>query len=155
MAATGLQFIDYIKVDTQGSELDILKGAGEYLKTARCIDIEVEFNPIYEGQCLFWEVDAYLRSNGFMLWRMQNMVHYSYDAERIALNEPNMAHFDNAAQEIRAFGGQLFWADVRYIHSSILFGKYSEENCQLERDLVLFEVLGMPDIKQHIQSNQK
>lgn len=157
MAATGLQSIEYIKVDTQGSELDILKGAGEYLKTARCIDIEVEFNPIYEGQCLFWEVDAYLRSNGFMLWRMQNMVHYSYDAERIVLNEPNMAHFDNAAQEILAFGGQLFWADARYVHSSVLFGKYSEESWQLEQDLVLFEVLGMPDIKQHIQrqSNQK
>lgn len=155
METMGLQSVDYIKVDTQGSELDILKGAGEYLQTARCIDIEVEFNPIYEGQCLFWEVDAYLRSKGFMLWRMKNMVHYSYGTEQIVLNEPNMAHFDDARQEIKAFGGQLFWADACYIHSSIVFGKNIDEDRQLERDMILFEALGMPDIKHYMQKYKK
>lgn len=148
----GLRSLDYIKIDTQGSELEILRGAGDYLLTTRCLDIEVEFNPIYEGQSLFWETDSYLRSKGFVIWRLSNLVHYSRSGELLELNDTNTVCFDeNVRQEAKAFGGQLFWADARYVNSSIFSGNPVPKNAEFDRDLVLFEALGMHDVERHIQ----
>jgi FkbM family methyltransferase len=58
---------NFIKLDTQGSELEILEGAGECLDSVIGIEIEVEFAPVYQGQPLFPEVDTFLRSKGFEL----------------------------------------------------------------------------------------
>ncbi len=141
--------IDYIKIDTQGSELEILKGAEDLLDSVRCIDIEVEFNPIYEGQTLFGETDTYLRSKGFMLWRLSNLVHYALGGEPLPLEEPNTMCFDRHRLEIQAYGGQLFWADARYIHSDVL-KSCNEGAAQAQRDGILFTALGMHDVVDHI-----
>ena len=53
--------VDFIKLDTQGSELDILHGAGSLLDNCSGLQLEVMFSPLYEGQPLFADVDAYLR----------------------------------------------------------------------------------------------
>ena len=143
--------IDYIKIDTQGSELEIIKSADDFLHLTRCIDIEVEFNPIYEGQSLFGETDTYLRSKGFMLWRLSNLVHYSLSGEALPIDEPNTVHFDNHhRQELQAYGGQLFWADAKYIHSDV-FKKCNVGSVQTQRDTMLFKTLGMSDIVDHIE----
>lgn len=58
--------IDYIKLDTQGSELDILQGAVRTLAdTVIGIEVEVEFVPVYENQPLFPDVAAFLRDHAF------------------------------------------------------------------------------------------
>jgi len=59
---------DFIKLDTQGSELEILKGAEESLKTTTCIECEVEFEEVYDGQGLFCDIHAFLLARGFTLW---------------------------------------------------------------------------------------
>lgn len=115
------QAIDYLKLDTQGSELEILQGGDSLVQTARCIDIEVEFNPLYEGQTLFGETDTYLRSKGFVLWRLSSLVHYSLGGDRLPMPDNNTVCFDtNVRQEAQAFGGQLFWTDARYVHRDVL-----------------------------------
>ena len=143
--------IDYIKIDTQGSELEILKSADDFLHLTRCIDIEVEFNPIYEGQSLFGETDTYLRSKGFMLWRLSNLVHYSLGGKSLPIDESNTVCFDNNHRQVlQAFGGQLFWADAKYIHSDV-FKKCNVGSVQTQRDTMLFKALGMSDIVDHIE----
>jgi FkbM family methyltransferase len=57
--------VDFLKLDTQGSELDILRGATETLRDVFAIDVEVEFQPLYQAQPLFGEVDRHLRGCGF------------------------------------------------------------------------------------------
>jgi FkbM family methyltransferase len=58
--------IDFIKLDTQGSELDILRGAEDALNEPMIgIEVEVEFLAIYEEQPLFSEVAAYLAARSF------------------------------------------------------------------------------------------
>ncbi len=57
--------IDFIKLDTQGSELDILKGGLNALKYAFGVEVEVEFLKLYEGQPLFRDVDGFLDARGF------------------------------------------------------------------------------------------
>lgn len=142
--------IDYIKIDTQGSELEILKAGEELLKAVRCVDIEVEFNPIYEGQALFFEVDGYLRSLGFQLWRLPHLVHYSQDGVSPSLNAVNTISFDSNRQDTEVRGGQLFWADARYVHLSVLTGRDGDP-LRLYRDVTLFSALGMLDVLAAIQ----
>lgn len=65
----GIRSIDFIELDTQGSELDILKGAEKFLRDSVLgLRIEVEFSPIYKDQPLFSDVDAFVRSCGFVLF---------------------------------------------------------------------------------------
>jgi FkbM family methyltransferase len=58
---------DLLKLDTQGSELEILRTAGRTLADTSLVEVETEFFPIYKGQPLFADVDTLLRSSGFEL----------------------------------------------------------------------------------------
>lgn len=142
--------IDYIKVDTQGTELEILKGGENIINTTRFIDIEVEFNPIYEGQTLFGETDVYLRSKGFVLWRLSNLIHYSLGGKPLPVPGGTSVVFDtNTRYEVEGIGGQLFWADARYIHKDVLVGR-RRDSTRFLRDSALFSALGMVDIIDHM-----
>lgn len=66
-----VEAIDFIKIDTQGSELSILKGAIQILPTVIGIEIEVELNPIYKDQPIFSEVDIFIRNLGFELMELE------------------------------------------------------------------------------------
>ncbi len=58
--------LDFLKLDTQGSELDILRGAENTIAGGLFgIEIEVEFAPIYVGQPLFPDVCGHLGEKGF------------------------------------------------------------------------------------------
>ncbi len=58
-----LETLDFIKLDTQGSELPIMQGGRKLLKESIIgIEVEVEFSPMYEGQPLFADVDGWIRS---------------------------------------------------------------------------------------------
>jgi FkbM family methyltransferase len=56
---------DLLKLDVQGSELDILKGSKEILKDTCVVYLEVEHSMLYEMQPLHSEIDIYLREAGF------------------------------------------------------------------------------------------
>jgi FkbM family methyltransferase len=60
-------FIDFLKLDTQGNEFQILNSAQDLLKSGRVgvICCEVAYFPIYKGQGYFSEIDLLLRSCGF------------------------------------------------------------------------------------------
>jgi len=56
--------IDFIKLDVQGAELDILKGGKIFLENNLVgAEIEVEFQPLYKDQPLFSDLDVYMRNN--------------------------------------------------------------------------------------------
>ncbi len=63
---------DYLKLDVQGAEAKVLAGARTCLNSVLAVHTEVEFVPVYEGQPLFGDIDAILRSRGFMLHRLLN-----------------------------------------------------------------------------------
>lgn len=59
---------DFLKLDTQGCDLDILKGAAEIVDSFLFgVEVEVEFAPIYQNQPLFSDIDVFLRNHGFQL----------------------------------------------------------------------------------------
>ncbi len=57
--------IDLIWMDLQGAELLALESAGALLERTRYVYTEVSHRPIYQGQCLFDDVDAFLKARGF------------------------------------------------------------------------------------------
>lgn len=58
-------FIDRVKIDTQGSEYEILQGMGKYIDIVKEIEVEVEFVELYHDQKLFEDIDSFLSSKGF------------------------------------------------------------------------------------------
>ena len=61
--------VDFIKMDVEGSEVDIIVGGGKRtLQSVFGIEVEVWFNEIYQGQPLFSDVDFALREKGFRLF---------------------------------------------------------------------------------------
>ena len=68
---------DFLSLDTQGSELDILKGAEITLNNCVGLQLEVSFAELYEGQPLFSDIDAFLRSKGFVFIRFEGFQEYA------------------------------------------------------------------------------
>ncbi len=60
--------VDFVKLDTQGSELSILKGGQQRLMPKIFgAQIEVEFLELYSNQSLFHDVHMFMHQNGFQL----------------------------------------------------------------------------------------
>jgi FkbM family methyltransferase len=63
----GIDAVDLLKLDVQGYELEVLRGAGRVLQRTRDLIVEVEFVPIYEGGPLFPVILQELSDRGFRL----------------------------------------------------------------------------------------
>src|SRR5437867_9335277 len=64
-----------IKLDTQGTEIDILRGGERCLRRSIfAVEAEVEFLPFYKNQALFTDVHHYLSGLGFQLLDYLNPV---------------------------------------------------------------------------------
>lgn len=58
---------DLLKIDVQGYELEVLKGAETCLSRAKAVLAEVSFRQFYESQCLFHDVVSFMAQRGFWL----------------------------------------------------------------------------------------
>ena len=91
--------VDFMKIDTQGSELPIIQGASRTLATCGVgVEVEVEFAPMYAGQPLFADVDTALRGLGYSLFDLRPC--YWKRSAGQALGGPR---------------GQIVWADALYL----------------------------------------
>lgn len=145
-AEHGVTYVDAIKLDTQGSELGVLQGAATILNTVKLLEIEVEFNPMYEGQPLFGDVDAWLRRRGFLLWRLDNMVHYSTGASGSVPME-SITYFDSVPFVAPSRGGQLYWGHAYYTRADMCPGSTSQTSDEeRQRSAMIAEAAGLPDL---------
>ncbi len=80
LPTVGIGHIDLLKLDTQGTELEILHGSESYLSTSILgLKVEVEFGPMYRHAPSFSEVDTYVRQFGFMLF---DLLRHRYRRQR-------------------------------------------------------------------------
>jgi FkbM family methyltransferase len=116
--------VSFLKIDTQGSEFDILQGAKSVLANCLGCEIEVEFSPIYKGQPLFSDVDTFLRAQGFVLWRLNDLCHYS--------EKPR-----NNGEK-----GRLYWANAVYLRDYRALGHTESDGYKGLILSTLLEALG-------------
>jgi FkbM family methyltransferase len=69
-----IEDIDYLKLDVQGAELDVIAGAQRLLASALVVHTEVGFIPLYADQPLFGDVDVALRKAGLWLHKLDHCV---------------------------------------------------------------------------------
>ncbi len=62
--------IDFIKIDTQGAEYQIIEAGQKKITNAVAIHVELSFKPIYHGEKSFAEVDLLVNKLGFSLHTM-------------------------------------------------------------------------------------
>lgn len=137
--------IDFIKADVQGAEAEVLRGGSLALGDVVAMELEVEFNPLYERQALFGEVDAVARSHGFQLWRLSNLAHYTRDQLGSHPAIPDVQFCDSRPASFDSPGGQLFWAHALYVAGDVVEGR-SEDWRRALRCGCLAAALELPDL---------
>lgn len=60
----------FLKIDTQGYEDKVLRGARGVLERTTGLQLELSFAPLYEGQRIYRDMMADLSEMGFELWAM-------------------------------------------------------------------------------------
>ena len=118
-ARSGVPGIDVLKLDVQGAELAVLRGAGELLDGVQALDLEVEFNPIYREQPLFGDIDVFLRAHGFVLWRLGELTHCGLPEAAGGGAGAETIRFSDGAVRYRPGGGQLTWGRARYLRAEV------------------------------------
>src|SRR5262245_3794593 len=106
---------DFLSLDTQGSELEILRGAEATLHD-HCIALatEIEFHPMYEGQALFSDIFDFALSHGFYFVGFTHLQEIS----------PKRMPIGARAKGFLAFGDALF---LRRIDSVKSIARSSDE----------------------------
>jgi FkbM family methyltransferase len=102
-----LEGTDFLKVDVQGAELLVFEGAKRLLDRALVVHTEVEFAELYKGQPLFADIDAHLRSKGFVLHRLSQAGRTFKPL--IFMNDVNAAL------------SQVLWGDAIYVRDFMRF----------------------------------
>jgi len=104
--------IDFISIDTQGSELDILTNGENVPSKALILESEVEFVPLYKDQPLFGHLQVALSERGFMMHKLIDIVGRAFRPFRgLDLLKPV---------------SQMLWADAIFVRDFTALDKFSD-----------------------------
>lgn len=131
LSLNNIHDVDLIKIDTQGSELQILQGSRKMLRNSIFgVDIEVEFSQLYKNQPLFTDADIYLRDLGFSLFDI------------------NLARLKRKKYNNVYSKGQVLWAHALYFRDFLL-NKNIHSNClnfkKAIKTIAIAEIYGFSD----------
>ena len=80
---TGIREVDFIQMNVEGSELEILKGANSVLPSVLGVMAEVAFVEAYHGRPFFADLDPHLRACGFELFDLIGLMYLGRAASPI------------------------------------------------------------------------
>jgi hypothetical protein len=123
---------DFLKLDVQGGELMVFKGAVATLRSALVIHTEVEFAPLYRDQPLFGDIDAHLRTQGFVLHKIG------------AVGGGIFKPFQFVDENVDVVN-QFLWCDAIYVRDYLAFDRISAEQL-LKLAAILHENYGSFDL---------
>lgn len=116
---------DMLKLDTQGTEYEILLGATDVLNSVLFIESETMFTPMYENQKLFHHISAFL---------------YDHDFEVVFINRA----FYNRKQFFGESRGQMMWGDFLFCKKDTAILKMTRES--ILKHISLLVAFGLIDI---------
>mgnify|MGYP003608414608 CR=1 FL=1 len=140
LASIGLSSADFIKVDAEGAEFEILQGGERLLPTVQGVLSEVRFSRKLSGCPVYWEIDRYLREQSFELYDLD-----VYRLSKKALPYPYL--YSNYLDDGRPAAGpstqgQVFEANALYMRDLL---DSSPDARRLVVAASLFEIFGLAD----------
>lgn len=129
----GFQNAVFMKIDVQGAEMDVFQSGPALLRESILgIRTEVCFMPLYKGQPLFADIDAFLRQFGFVPmrfielheWRRSTKLKYPKRTE-------GAVHFSR---------GQIIHGDILYLRQPEDINAGTEGNCEKLLKLALIAI---------------
>jgi FkbM family methyltransferase len=84
--------IGIMKIDVQGYEMDVLKGAGSTLKRTDIVVLEANNHEGYSGSAKYYDTDKYLREHNFALYDLLPSI-----VDNGKLKEWDMIYLNNSA----------------------------------------------------------
>lgn len=120
---------DVLKIDTQGSELQVLAGAQQALRSVLLAEVEVSFFLRYREQPLFADIERHMADRGFDLIDLTGLKRYR------AANKAKLRDMGTAAGER---SGRLAYANAIFLKNerAILAAAASDDGQALLRAVV-------------------
>ncbi|MBV9983155.1 FkbM family methyltransferase, partial [Bradyrhizobium sp.] len=114
-AREGITSVDFLKINVQGGELEILQGAGPLLDGVLGVFLEVAFVESYRDRPMFSDIDAFLRKQGFSFFDL--LAHHYVGraaspvaAQHLAIVEPKLGQLVTAWGQL-VEGHALYFRD--------------------------------------------
>jgi len=101
--------VDFIKLNVQGAELDILNGAEALLKNTLGLLVEQTFNATYVGAPLFGEVYEFIRNAGFCMFDVVGMNRVARTRSPIHITEDRIFVVDGHWPHHQFLEGHFFY----------------------------------------------
>lgn len=125
--------VDYIKIDVQGAELQVFSNAVQrILPNVTVIHSEVEWVPLYKHQPLFAEVEMFLRSQDFGVFKV-------FGAGTRPIKLPHSHNFSSS------YFNQWLWSDVLFIRNLLSVDTLAQSQI-LKMALIMHEVYRCYDL---------
>ncbi len=122
---------DYVKLDTQGSEVAILSSGREKLADAVVVESETMFIPVYRGQPLFGDLQKLMLDMGFLFHKFMDIAGRAL----APMTPPNPA----------APVSQALWADAVFVRDFVRLERWSAEQLR-KAVLILHEMYRSYDL---------
>ena len=129
--------LDYLKLDTQGTELQILRGMGEFRPII--IRTEISFVPLYKDSSIFYDVGKLLYDMGYVMFDIR-YVSQNCPSEFVAKTALNSAR-------IPMHGDAWFMPDWTRESGAKIIKERDTQYC------ALMLIFGMKDILKYVFSN--
>jgi FkbM family methyltransferase len=126
LARAGVDRVDFVKLDAEGAELDILTGSPSLVGSSTLIGLlsEFRFQQEINGSPIFWQLDAQVRDFGFRLYDMG----FSHQSRR-ALPYESLPEFESLRYQLLPHGlpffaytshGQIMDGDALYFRDWLI-----------------------------------
>lgn len=140
VARTGVTEIDFVKLNVQGGELEVLRGAGQSLDGVLGILVEVAFVESYTSRPLFDAIDTFLRQKGFTFFDL--LAHHYVGRGRSPIAAQHLAVVDPRLGQLVSAWGQLVEAHALYLRDPIHGGLTGIPARRVLKLIALSEVWG-------------
>lgn len=116
-----IQGIDFIKLDAQGAELDILQHATKWLDNILVVHCEVEFIELYENQPMFEDIAQFMRKNNFQLHRFEPLFVKNFSPYDLETVQPTDQYYYADAVYVRNWNSFKHCSPVQLLKIAIIF----------------------------------
>lgn len=109
--------VDYLKLNVQGGELEILKGAGALLDDVLGVLTEVAFVESYKQRPMFSDIDSFMRSQGFAFFDL--LAHHYIGRAVSPVTARHLSVIDPKLGQLVSSYGQLIEGHAIYFRDPI------------------------------------